>query len=79
MPSTEKVAVVSSDAGSAKVTVPGPLVIAQLVVTIPGGSGRPSSDTVPSRSTSLSGRVIVGVRVEALTVGGWFSGGPTVG
>jgi len=45
----EKLALVSTALASAKVTVPGPDTFDQVVVTAPGGFGRPSSVTVPSR------------------------------
>ena len=49
MPAAEKVAVVSTAFGLPKVTVPGPLTLLQVGVVAPGGLGRPSSVTVPSR------------------------------
>jgi hypothetical protein len=63
--------VVSIAFGSAKVTVPGPETFDQVVVTAPGGLGRPSSVTVPS-SVALAGRVIVWSG-PALTFGAWFA------
>ena len=60
MPAAEKLAVVSTALESPKVTVPGPDVLVHLVVTAPGGLGRPSSVTVPSR-LALSGSVIAGI------------------
>ena len=41
-----------------KVAGPGPLTSLQVVVTVPGGFGRPSSVTVPLR-LALEGSVIV--------------------
>ena len=51
-----------------KVTVPGPLTLLHAVVTVAGGFGSPSSDTVPS-SAAAAGSVIVSA-APALTVGG---------
>ncbi len=72
MPSAEKLAVVSTALASPKVTVPGPLTWLQVVVTAPGGSGSPSSVTVPSRA-ALSGKVIVWSD-PAFTLGVWLGG-----
>src|ERR1039458_9604355 len=47
VPPVEKLAVVAWALGLAKVTVPGPLTSLQVSVTVPGGLGLPSSDTVP--------------------------------
>ena len=58
MPAAEKLALVSIAFGLAKVTVPGPETFVQVVVTAPGGLGRPSSVTVPS-SAAFAGRLIV--------------------
>ena len=51
-------AVVSTALAFPKVAVPGPLTSLQIVVTVPGGFGRPSSVTVPLRF-ALEGSVIV--------------------
>ena len=53
-----------------KVTVPGPVTFDQVVVTVSGGSGSPSSLTVPDRFTR-SGSVIVW-SPPAETVGAWL-------
>ena len=74
MPAAEKLAVVSTAFGLPKLTVPGPLTLLQVVVTTPGGFGRPSSLTVPSSEAEL-GSVIVWPD-PALTTGAWFTGGP---
>ena len=72
MPCAEKVAVVSTADASANVTVPGPDTTLQVVVTVAGGLGRPSSVAVPSSdaasdsATDASG--------PASTVGAWFCG-----
>src|SRR5262245_22989915 len=58
MPGAEKLAVVSTAAGFPKVTMPGPETFDQLVVRAPGGLGRPSSATVPSRLAE-AGEVMV--------------------
>ena len=44
-------AVVSTATALPKVTVPGPVTWLHRVVTAPGGTGWPSSETVPSRFT----------------------------
>ncbi len=72
MPATEKLAVVSTNVALPKVTVPGPLIWVHVVVTTPGGLGKPSSVTVPS-SAALAGRAIVW-SAPALTTGAWFAG-----
>ena len=59
VPNVEKVAVVSTTDESSNVTVPGPESFDQVVVTVAGGSGSPSSVTVPSSQTSSTGNVIV--------------------
>ena len=72
VPASEKVAVVFNSLASSKATVPGPLTWLQVVVTSAGGFGSPSSATVPSSKTLLSGRKIV--RSDpAFTAGGWLS------
>ena len=43
------VAVVESAAPSANVTVPGPLTLLHVVTRTPGGTGKPSSETEPTR------------------------------
>lgn len=58
---------VSRALGLAKVTVPGPSTWLHVVVTAPGGSGSPSSGTVPVR-LATSGRVTVG-SPAAITIG----------
>ena len=59
-----------------KVTVPGPLVLLQVVVTVPGGLGRPSSVTVPS-SVAAAGRT-TDWSMPASTPGGWFGAAGSV-
>src|SRR6266576_2679381 len=59
-----------------KLTVPGPLSSVQLVVVVPGGLGRPSSLTVPSREAA-AGRVTVR-SAPALTLGAVLGGGGPV-
>lgn len=54
MPSTEKLAVVSTAEASAKVTAPGPPALVQVAVTAPGGSGNPSSVTLPPVLTTIT-------------------------
>ena len=68
---------VSTVAALPNVTVPGPLTFVQVVVTAPGGFGRPSSVTVPS-SVAVAGKVIVWSG-PALTTGGVFAGAPGAG
>ena len=58
LPAIEKVAVVVRALALPKVTVPGPLTIDQVVVTVPGGVGRPSSEADPARA-AVAGKVIV--------------------
>ena len=58
MPATEKVAVVARAAGFAKVTVPTPDTTDQVVVSVAGGLGRPSSLAVPDK-LAAAGKVIV--------------------
>src|SRR5512132_4587350 len=72
VPDAEKLAVVSTALALPKLTVPGPLTLLHVVVTAPGGLGRPSSVTVPSRLAAL-GSVIVS-SAPALTTGAWFCG-----
>ena len=71
MPSVEKLAVVFSAAVFPKVTVPGPVTLDQVVVTVFGGSGSPSSLTEPDRF-ARSGSVIVWL-APAETVGAWLA------
>ncbi len=66
------VAVVAFALAFAKVTVPGPLTADQVVVTVAGGFGNPSSVTVPL-SVALAGKVMVWSN-PAFTTGGWFTG-----
>src|SRR6266545_2801000 len=47
MPVAEKEAVVLAASGSANVIVPGPLTFDHVAVVVPGGFGRPSSETTP--------------------------------
>ena len=58
VPGVVKLACVSTAFAPWNVTGPGPLTTPHVVVTAPGGFGRPSSLTVPS-STALAGSVIV--------------------
>jgi hypothetical protein len=58
VPATENEAVVLGAEALPKVTVPGPLTIVQVVVTAPGGFGKPSSVTVPLRLAD-AGNVII--------------------
>jgi hypothetical protein len=58
VPSIEKLAEVLSALASANVTVPGPLTLDQVVVSIAGGLGNPSSVAVPLRLAD-AGSVIV--------------------
>ena len=67
-PAAENVAVVSMAEASPNVTSPGPETLLQVVVTAPGGLGRPSSVTVPSRFAEAGGNMIVWL-LPALTVG----------
>src|SRR5262245_56833801 len=48
-PPSEKLAVVSIALALPNVTDPGPLTFDHVVLTVPGGLGRPSSVTVPSK------------------------------
>ena len=73
-PDVENVAVVAAAFGLAKVTVPGPLTIDQVMVTAPGGFGSPSSVTVPAR-VAAAGKVTVRSG-PALTTGAWLTGAP---
>ena len=66
MPADEKLAVVSTALALPKVTVPGPLNLVQVWVTVLP-EGRPSSVTVPS-SDADAGSVTL-ASVPALTVG----------
>ena len=72
VPLVEKLAVVARWDAFAKVTVPGPLTLLQVVVTTPGGFGSPSSVTVPERDAD-EGNVIVW-SIPAFTTGGLFMG-----
>src|SRR5262245_29612853 len=72
-PAVENVAVVVSAPASPNVTVPGPLTALHSVVSPAGGSGSPSSETVPVRAAA-AGSVIVW-SAPALTTGGWFTAG----
>ncbi len=69
----EKVALVSAAVALVKVTVPGPEVRDQVLVSVPE-AGRPSSVMVPSRD-AVAGRVIAW-SAPALTTGGWLVGPP---
>ena len=71
VPAAEKLAVVSTAAALPNVTVPGPLTSVQVVVTVAGGFGKPSSVTVPS-SVAAAGKVIVWSG-PALTTGAWLA------
>ena len=57
-PACEKLALVTSELALVKFTVPGPLTLLQVVVTVAGGLGRPSSVTVPLNA-AVAGSVIV--------------------
>jgi hypothetical protein len=57
VPSIEKLAEVLSALASPNVTVPGPLTLDQVVVTVAGGLGNPSSVALPL-SDALDGKVI---------------------
>src|SRR4051812_16984013 len=74
MPSVENVAVVFSALASVKLTVPGPLTFDQVVVSVAGGFGSPSSLALPLNDAP-AGRVTVWSN-PALTVGGWLVGAP---
>ena len=67
----------STALGLPKDTSPKPLTFDQVTVVAPGGFGRPSSETFPSRLAD-PGRVTVWP-VPAETRGGWFVAGPTGG
>ena len=67
---------VSTADASANVTVPGPDTTLQVVVTTPGGSGRPSSVTVPSSDAGLPNST--DWSAPASTVGALLIGGVTV-
>src|SRR6266542_3104875 len=67
VPVAEKVAVVLFAWALAKVTLPDPPTLLQVVVTAPGGLGSPSSVTVPP-STALLGKTMVSSG-PALTTG----------
>jgi hypothetical protein len=69
VPLVENDAVVSIADALPNVTVPGPLTIDHVVVSVPAGN--PSSVTVPSRFTT-AGKVIVWL-VPASTTGAWFA------
>ena len=63
--------------GLAKTTSPNPLTFDQVTVVAPGGLGRPSSATSPSRLAD-AGRVTV-MSAPAETTGGWLVPTPTGG
>ncbi len=65
-------AVVESALALAKVTVPVPLTLDQVVVTLAGGLGSPSSVAVPTR-LAVAGRVMVWSG-PAFTTGALFVG-----
>ena len=72
----EKVALVSTAEAFPKVTVPGPESLLQVVVTVPGGLGSPSSVTVPLREAEDGS--VTGGTVPASTMGGRLGTGLTV-
>src|SRR5262249_44962016 len=76
VPATVNVAVVESAFAFWKLTVPGPLPLLQVSVTVPGGLGFPSSNTVPV-STAPPGSVMVWLG-PASTSGAEFGTGSTV-
>jgi|SRR5882724_4439630 len=58
VPAAENVTFVEGDEALPKVTMPGPLTFVQIVVTTPGGFGKPSSITVPSRFAEVDKMII---------------------
>ncbi len=58
VPAVEKVAVVEAALALAKVTVPGPLTTVHAMVRVPGGLGKPSSVTVPTK-LAAAGKAMV--------------------
>ena len=60
-----------SDPASPNVTVPGPLTSLHATVTVPGGSGSPSSLTDPA-SVSVFGKLTL-ASTPAFATGAWFA------
>ncbi len=75
MPGSVNDTVVSTAVGSAITAPPGPEVCAHSTPTVAGGSGRPSSETVPSKVASSPNTTDV---EDADTTGGVFGTGPPV-
>ena len=71
MPAREKLAVVETALGGAKLTVPGPLTLVQLTVSVP--EGLPSSLTLPESGATCPREI--DWLAPAETAGGWLTTG----